>query len=57
MLIQPFFTRAKAQLDSGVSKVTAWDNFCSELDNKKLLLAPFCGDINCEGIIKTESKR
>ena len=47
------FSRAKAQLDDGVRKVTEWDEFVTQLDNKKLLLAPFCGEIMCEGIIKT----
>ncbi|KAG8266746.1 hypothetical protein J6590_065255 [Homalodisca vitripennis] len=38
-----------------IKEVEDWASFCKELDNKNLLLAPFCGDIPCEDKIKEES--
>ena len=51
------FARAKKQLDGGIKKVREWKSFCDNLEDKKLLLAPFCGAIDCEETIKKESKR
>ena len=49
--------RAKADLDSGIVVVGTWDEVCRALDNKQLLLAPFCGGIPCEELFKKESAR
>lgn len=35
----------------------SWSKFCSSLDEKKIIMAPFCGVIECEGIIKKKSTR
>jgi len=34
-----------------------FEDFCNNLDKKKLVLAPFCGDIPCEDEIKKLSAR
>ena len=49
--------RARADLDAGVVVVESWDEVCQALDNKKLLLAPYCEQIPCEDLFKKESAR
>ena len=49
--------RAKAELDSGVVVVGSWEEVCAALDNKQLLLAPYCEDMACEDLFKKESAR
>ena len=49
--------RAKADLDKGVAVVGSWEEVCGALDNKQLLLAPYCEQIACEDIFKKESAR
>lgn len=49
--------RAKKELDTSIEQVLTFDDFCKNLDKKKLLLAPFCGGIPCEDKIKTLSAR
>ena len=34
-----------------------WDEVCRALDNKKLLVTPFCGETPCEELFKKESAR
>ena len=34
-----------------------WDEFSSSLDNKKIIIAPFCGETDCEDLIKKNSAR
>ncbi|XP_017113713.1 bifunctional glutamate/proline--tRNA ligase isoform X1 [Drosophila elegans] len=50
---------AKAQEDmtSHTKKVTNWTDFCAFLEQKNILLAPFCGEISCEDKIKADSAR
>ncbi|KAH8337466.1 hypothetical protein KR059_010928 [Drosophila kikkawai] len=50
---------AKAQLDmtSHTKTVTNWADFCGFLEQKNILLAPFCGEISCEDKIKADSAR
>ena len=49
--------RAKADLDRGVVLVGDWEGVCRALDNKQLLLAPFCEQTACEDLFKKESAR
>lgn len=49
--------RATEDLKTHTKEVNDWASFCTELDKKNLLLAPFCGDIPCEEKIKEESAR
>ena len=44
-------------LDGGVVVVGNWEEVCQALDNKKLLLAPFCEEMACEDLFKKESAR
>jgi len=50
-------SRAKKEFDENVATCSEFDDFCSCLDKKKLVLAPFCGDIPCEDNIKKLSAR
>eukprot|EP00093_Oithona_nana_P007509 07509.XXX_108739_110346_1 [CDS] Oithona nana genome sequencing. len=51
------FQRAKDSLDNNVVRVEGWQDFARNLEDKKLLLAPFCGQIKCEDGIKALSKK
>ena len=46
------FAKAKSDMDSHLSVVEKWDAFLSALDNKHIIMAPFCGDEDCEDKIK-----
>ncbi|XP_012532883.1 bifunctional glutamate/proline--tRNA ligase [Monomorium pharaonis] len=47
--------RARTELNEHIKKVETWSDFCTELDNKNLLLSPFCGESACEDKIKEGS--
>ena len=49
------FTKAKAEYDSSVMITYDWKDFVPRLNNKKVLLSPFCGVPECEEVIKKES--
>ena len=49
--------RAKKDFDENTATCFDFDDFCNNLDKKKLVLAPFCGDTSCEDIIKKLSAR
>lgn len=34
-----------------------WTDFCDSLDKKKVIQAPFCGEMACEDKIKKDSAR
>ncbi|XP_067942560.1 bifunctional glutamate/proline--tRNA ligase-like [Watersipora subatra] len=51
------YNKAKADLDSHIVKADKWEELCAGLDNKCLLLSPFCGEISCEDAIKKDSAR
>ncbi|XP_051153318.1 bifunctional glutamate/proline--tRNA ligase isoform X2 [Leptopilina boulardi] len=51
------FNKAKEELTTHVKQSHEWTDFCTNLDKKNLILAPFCGDISCEDNIKTDSVR
>lgn len=50
---------AKAELDltSHTKIVKSWSDFCNLLEQKNMLLTPFCGDMSCEDKIKADSAR
>ena len=52
-----FLAEPKAELDNNLALVYTFDDFCSSLDKKKVILAPFCGEIHCEDKIKKDSAR
>uniref|UniRef100_A0A0C9RLA1 Bifunctional glutamate/proline--tRNA ligase n=1 Tax=Fopius arisanus TaxID=64838 RepID=A0A0C9RLA1_9HYME len=51
------FATAKSELQSHVKQTNDWNEFCKLLDQKNLLLSPFCGGISCEEQIKADSTR
>lgn len=51
------YARACKQLEENLTVTTSWDTFKDMLDNKKIIQAPFCGEISCEETIKKESAR
>ncbi|XP_011498615.1 PREDICTED: bifunctional glutamate/proline--tRNA ligase [Ceratosolen solmsi marchali] len=51
------FVKAKADLTEHIKRTNEWKEFCSHLDGKNLILAPFCGRIECEDKIKADSVR
>ncbi|KAG7167154.1 Bifunctional glutamate/proline--tRNA ligase-like [Homarus americanus] len=50
-------TRARADLNSHKVKVNSWKDFTGNLDKGNILLAPFCGQEECEDAIKKDSAR
>jgi len=49
------FARAKQDLDTHKKLVHTWQEFTSAIDGKNIMLAPFCGEEDCEDLIKKES--
>ena len=49
------FYRAKKELDDHVAVSHDWEDFCNKLDQKNLIMAPYCGE--CEETIKKDSAR
>ncbi|XP_069160943.1 bifunctional glutamate/proline--tRNA ligase isoform X1 [Procambarus clarkii] len=50
-------SRARSDLDSHKVKVNSWSDFTSNLDKGNIILAPFCGQEQCEDAIKKDSAR
>ena len=38
------FNKAQKDMDDHLSVVDKWEDFLSALDNKNIIMAPFCGD-------------
>uniref|UniRef100_A0A1I8II99 proline--tRNA ligase n=2 Tax=Macrostomum lignano TaxID=282301 RepID=A0A1I8II99_9PLAT len=51
------FARAKAEQDARLSVCPDLASLCAALDKQHLILAPFCGDPDCEDLIKKDSAR
>ncbi|XP_076642990.1 glutamyl-prolyl-tRNA synthetase [Halictus rubicundus] len=49
--------KARKNLNEHIKRVQNWDDFCSELNKKNILLSPFCGEPSCEDSIKADSAR
>ena len=43
--------------DSHVVVLESWDEFCASLDKKMVIMAPFCGEVPCEDLVKKTSAR
>ncbi|XP_064460810.1 bifunctional glutamate/proline--tRNA ligase-like [Ornithodoros turicata] len=54
---ETLFKRAKEDQLKFQARVTSWDNFLAKLEEKCLILAPFCGECDCEDNIKKQSAR
>ncbi|EPS43308.1 hypothetical protein H072_2705 [Dactylellina haptotyla CBS 200.50] len=51
------YQKAKHSFDSNIQKIDKWDDFVPALNQKKLVLMPFCLEEACEDDIKERSKR
>ncbi|XP_022104839.1 bifunctional glutamate/proline--tRNA ligase-like [Acanthaster planci] len=51
------YEKASKDLKDHLKVTTSWDEFCSYLDLKNLIQAPFCGEGSCEDKIKKDSAR
>ena len=51
------YAKAKSARDAHTVVTTDWTEFCDGLALRNLILAPFCGDVDCEEAIKDESAR
>ena len=49
------FNKAKKHLESNTEEVKDWQNFKKAIKNKKLVLAPFCGETDCEDEIREKT--
>ncbi|CAK9815538.1 Bifunctional glutamate/proline--tRNA ligase [Anthophora quadrimaculata] len=50
-------TKARQNLNEHIKHANDWELFCSHLNQKNLLLSPFCGESSCEDNIKADSAR
>mmetsp|Transcript_70775 Transcript_70775/g.166062 ORF Transcript_70775/g.166062 Transcript_70775/m.166062 type:complete len:723 (+) Transcript_70775:85-2253(+) len=50
------YAKALAERDSRLATVDQWEEFSPNLNSGKLVLVPFCGDPECEEMIKDKSK-
>jgi prolyl-tRNA synthetase len=50
------FTKAKKFLNSNIVEAGNWDDFVKKIKNKKLVKAFFCGNIECEDLIKDKTE-
>ncbi|KAI8581327.1 hypothetical protein K450DRAFT_232526 [Umbelopsis ramanniana AG] len=51
------FNRALAERDANIVRVDKWEDFVPNLNNKKLILIPWCDRMECEDDIKDRSAR
>ncbi|KAL2916905.1 hypothetical protein HK105_203684 [Polyrhizophydium stewartii] len=49
------YAKAKAERDSRVVRLESWDKFVETLNNKCLVLAPWCEEVSCEEDVKERS--
>jgi len=49
------FERAKKQRDENIVRLTSWDGFISALDEKKLIMTPWCNTKESEELVKKKS--
>jgi prolyl-tRNA synthetase len=49
--------RAENDFKTCIHVTEKWNEFLENLDLKKMILCPFCGDSDCEGKIKADSTK
>ncbi|XP_046402362.1 bifunctional glutamate/proline--tRNA ligase-like isoform X2 [Ischnura elegans] len=54
---EDMLSRAAKELNDHKKICKDWTDFCLQLEQKNIILAPFCGDIPCEDQIKKDSAR
>merc|ERR1712176_560859 len=52
---QELFKKANTELKNRTKKVNSWNDFTIELENKNIVLIPFCGVEECEENIKKDT--
>jgi len=52
---QNLYNKAKEELNSHLVKTDKWEEFLNALDNKNIVLSPWCGQTECEENIKIKS--
>eukprot|EP00249_Psilotum_nudum_P029078 c3928_g1_i1 orf=159-1823(+) len=50
------FLKAKQERDACIAKVETWDEFIQSLNDKKMVLAPWCDEVEIEEIVKARTK-
>jgi bifunctional glutamyl/prolyl-tRNA synthetase len=50
------YSTALSDRDSRMASVDVWKDFSPQLNQGKMVLIPFCGDVACEDMIKDKSK-
>ena len=48
------YTKSKKSFIDSVVRTTSYDELKTAIENKKIVLAPFCNEPECEDLIKTE---
>lgn len=48
--------RATAERDANIAHADNWDDFMTELNKKKIVMAPWCGSVECEENVNQKSK-
>ncbi|KAG8184855.1 hypothetical protein JTE90_016200 [Oedothorax gibbosus] len=51
------YAKAKHEMDNHLCTSYKWEELCKKLDEKFIIMAPFCGSIECEEQIKKESAK
>lgn len=54
---ESMLAKAKADMTSHTKITKNWNDFCTLLDQKNMIIAPFCGEKGCEEKIKGDSAR
>lgn len=54
---ESMFNKAKKELDEHYVISHEWSDFCTKLDKNFIIVAPFCGEVECEETIKKNSAR
>lgn len=51
------FDKVKKEMDSHITVTEDWNTLNEDLDKKNIIMAPFCGRVDCEEQIKKDSAR
>ncbi|CDW59860.1 Bifunctional aminoacyl tRNA synthetase [Trichuris trichiura] len=55
LMQQSLFNRAKEEMDKFTVVVRNWKDFCARVDDKYIVMAPFCTNEDCEDQIKKDN--
>ncbi|MHA2295749.1 MAG: proline--tRNA ligase [Candidatus Hodarchaeales archaeon] len=53
---ESLYNRAKENIEKNIVKIDTWDDFEKAAEERKIIYAPFCGEVECEDLIKAETK-